>query len=149
MSKELLLMQDVDGLGLEGEVVNVADGYARNYLLPRQKALPLSRVTKQRLERMQAAREARLAEELEHARKLSERMTNLSVTIPMKVGDQGKLFGSVQAADILGALKEQGVALEKRHVSLNEPLRELGVYDIPLKLHPDVKAEIKVWIVEE
>ena len=149
MPKELILTADVPGLGLEGELVKVADGYARNYLLPKQLAAPVSSISKRQLEARAVARDERARTEKEAADHLAERLVDASVTIPVKAGPEGKLFGSVSAADIAKVLSEQGVDLDRQMVGLKEALRELGVYDVPLQLHPEVQSTLKVWIVEE
>jgi large subunit ribosomal protein L9 len=149
MSKEIILMADIDGLGRAGDVVTVADGYARNYLLPKKKAAPVTAATHKQLEKLQAERKEREAEELAGAQKLSARVEQSSVTIAVKAGPEGKLFGSVSLGDILSAVAEQGLTLDKHQVKLDEPLRELGVFNLPVKLHPDVEATLKVWVVEE
>lgn len=149
MAKELILMQDVDGLGAEGEVVKVAEGYARNYLLPRKLAAPMNRVNQRRLERMQEAFEQRRVAKLAEAQQRAASLEKVSCTIPMKVGDQGQLFGAIHAAQIEEALREQGLDINRKMIKLDEPLRELGVFNVPLELHPEVSVNLKVWVVEE
>lgn len=146
---ELLLMADVKGLGNAGDVVTVADGYARNFLLPRKLAAPATPAMKRKLARMQAEIEAKRRAELEGARKLADTLAKVSCTIPVKVGEEEKMFGSVTAARILEALKEQGIDLEKGSLQLDTPIKELGAYDVKVKLHPEVHTTIKVWVVEE
>jgi len=149
MPKELILMSDVPGLGIEGDLVKVADGYARNFLLPRSLAAPVTDMSRRQLESKQAAREARMRSELEQAQHLVGRLEVESVTIPVKAGPEGKLYGSVHAADIAEALVAQGIEIDRYKVALKEPLKELGVFDVVLKLHPELQTTIKVWIVEE
>ena len=149
MAKELILTSDVPGLGIEGDLVKVADGYARNFLLPRKLAAPVTSMSRRQLEAKQAAREARMRTELEQAQHLARRLEAESVTIPVKAGPEGKLYGAVHAAEIAAALAAQGFAVDRYQVLLKEPLRELGVVNVPVKLHPDLSAVVKVWIVEE
>ncbi len=149
MAKEVILLADVDGLGVEGEIVRVADGYARNYLEPRKKAAPVTRATRQLVERKKQERLARDAAEREAAEALAAQLAGASVTIPVKTGENGKLFGAVTVADILAALEKQQIALDKKQLELSASIRELGVFDLPVKLHPDIEATLKVWVVEE
>jgi len=149
MVKEIVLMSDVPGLGLEGDLVKVADGYARNYLLPRKLAVPIKALGRRQLDARQAERENRMRSDREKAERLVETLKDMSVTIPVKAGAEGKLYGSVNAADISEALGGMGIQIDRHKISLKEPLRTLGVFDVALKLHPDFQAQIKVWVVEE
>jgi large subunit ribosomal protein L9 len=149
MAKEVILMQDVDGLGAEGDVVKVADGYARNFLMPKSIAAPVTEATRRRLEKQRKEREARLADQRVEAEKQLSVVEQTSCTIAVKAGEGGQLFGSVNAADIAAALKDQGVNVDKKQVALEQPLRELGVFKVPIHLHPEIHATLKVWVVEE
>jgi len=149
MSKEVILISPVEGLGEEGEVLRVADGYARNFLLPRKLALPVSAATRKLVEKKKVERLAREAAQLDGAAELAKKLAGVSVTIAVKTGDNGKLFGSVTSVDILDQLAKQGYKLDKKQLALASPLREMGVFNVPLKLHPEVEATLKVWVVEE
>lgn len=149
MAIELILMADVDGLGLEGQTVNVTEGYARNYLLPKKLAVPISNAALKRLEKNRLARESRQQNERAAAQTLAQALEQVSCTIAVKVGDNDKLFGSVHANDIADALKAQKIDLDRRRIHLAEPIRELGVYTVKVKLHPEVEASLKVWVVGE
>ena len=149
MAVEVLLMADVEKLGAEGDVVRVSDGYARNYLLPRKLAAPVTDATRRMLVKRQKEREVRRQSEVTEARALAGRIEKNSYTIVVKVGAEDKMFGSVTSADVAEALKQQGFDVDKRKVALDEPLRELGVYDVKVKLLPEVEATLKVWIVQE
>ncbi|HNS81058.1 MAG TPA: 50S ribosomal protein L9 [Kiritimatiellia bacterium] len=149
MVKEVILMTDIEGLGSEGSIVKVADGYARNYLLPLQKAAPVTDATRRRLAKKRAEREEQMKQAAEAATKLANRIRNCSCTIAVKTGPEGKLYGSVGAADVLASLKEQGVELEKGQLEMPDSIRELGAYTIGVKLDAGVTSEFKVWIVEE
>lgn len=149
MARELILMADVEGLGHEGQTVKVSEGYARNYLLPRKLAAVVDAAALKRLEKNRLAREQRLLAERAAAQAVAETIANLSCTIPVKVGENDKLFGSVHAGDIAEALKAQNVEVDRRKIQLAEPIRELGVYTIKIKLHHEVEASLKVWIVGE
>lgn len=147
--QEIFLMTDVDGLGDEGDVVKVAEGYARNYLLPRKLAAQVTPGTRRRLEKIREERVKREAETLSDAQRQAEAIQKISVTIAVKVGDNGQMFGSVTSAEIAEGLKQQGYNLDRRKVLLKSALRETGVFEVPVKLHTQVQAHIKVWVVEE
>ena len=149
MAKELILLKDVDGLGVEGDVVNVSDGYARNCLVPQGKGTPVTNLAKKQLEKKQQVREERVAQERAGAESILAALEKISCTVPVKTGDDGKLFGSVGASDILSVLKKQGVDLDKKHLKLKDSFKKLGVFEVPLKLHPEVSTVLKVWVVEE
>lgn len=142
-------MSDVDGLGLEGHVVKVSAGYARNFLMPRKLAVPVTRAALKRLEKNKVERETRQQRDLEAAQTLAETLGQLSLTLTVKVGENDKLFGSVTASDIAVALKAQGHELDRHRILLPEPLRELGVFSVKVRLHPQVDATLKVWVVGE
>jgi large subunit ribosomal protein L9 len=149
MATEVLLMAVVDGLGKEGDVVTVADGYARNYLLPRELAAPVTEATRRRLVKIQAEREKELAEALSGAKELAKQVSAASCTIAVKVGEGEQLYGSVTESDIVDSLKAQGIELDRHQVVLEDPIKELGTYDVLVSLHPEVEATVKVWVVEE
>jgi len=149
MSMEVLLMADVAGLGSEGDVVKVAEGYARNCLLPQKLGAPVSEGTRRKLAKMREKREAKHQAEVAAARELAKKLAGVSCTIAVKTGADGKLFGSVTAGHITDALKGQGIELDKHGLLLEAPIKELGVFDVKVKLHPEVQASVKVWVVEE
>jgi large subunit ribosomal protein L9 len=149
MSKEILLIADVDGVGIEGDVVRVADGFARNYLLPRKLAAAVNKGTRRLVERKKLDRIARQTADEETARRVAAQLAGISVTLTVKIGEGGKLFGSVTASDVLDSLKQQGIELDKKQLEMTAPIRELGVYSLPVKLHTGVDATLKVWVVEE
>jgi large subunit ribosomal protein L9 len=149
MPIDVLLMTDVSDLGTEGQMVTVANGYARNYLLPKKLAAPVNEATRRRLEKNRKSREADEKATLQAARRRAETMKALSCTIAVKVAEGEKLYGSVTATDIAEALAQQGVEIEKDLLQLEHPIKDLGVFDIKISLHPEVTATIKVWVVEE
>lgn len=149
MARELILMANVDGLGLEGAIVKVADGYARNYLIPGKLAVPLNNAALKRLEKNRQEREAYQKAELDKAQALAATIEKLECTIAVKVGENEKMFGSVTAQDIVAALKAQGFELERQRIRLDQPIRELGVYNIKVALHLNLEASFKVWVVGE
>lgn len=149
MSTEILLLSDVENLGKAGDVVKVADGYARNYLLPKDLAAPVSQHALRRLEKLRKEREELSRIQMAEAKDKAAKLANVSVTIRAKTVDGTRLYGSVAAADIVAALEEGNkITVDKSQVQLNEPLKEVGTFDVTVKLHPEVACTIKVWIVE-
>ena len=149
MATEILLLSDVENLGKAGDVVKVANGYARNYLLPKDLAAPVSQHALRRLEKMRKAREELSRIQMTEAKDKASKLANVSVTIRAKTVDGTRLYGSINAADIVAALQEGNkVAVDKSQVVLPEPLKETGAFDIAIKLHADLTCTIKVWIVE-
>jgi len=149
MATEVLLMDQVEGLGIEGDIVKVADGYARNFLFPKGIATVVTEGKKRQIEKKRTERLAQLQKEKGAAEELAKKIEGMECTIAVKVGENGSLFGSVSVPQILEKLEEQGVALDKTKVDLSKPLHELGVFDVALKLHAEVTGTLKVWIVEE
>jgi large subunit ribosomal protein L9 len=149
MAIEVLLMADIADVGQEGDVVRVAEGYARNYLFPKSLAAPVTAATRRKLAKLRVEREATRKLALDAAREVAKKMAGLSVTLPVKTTEGEKLYGAVHAANIADAIKAQGVAIDKSCVQLAEPIKALGVYDVTIRLHPDVESVVKVWIVEE
>ena len=149
MSVEVLLLSDVPDLGVAGATVKVAEGYARNYLLPRGLAGPVTPATLRRLEKLRKEREELARLQLAEARDKAAKLKGLSVTIRARTTDGQKLYGSVTAAGIVEALQAQSVELDRSQIGLEQPLHEVGQFDVPVKLHPEVALTLKVWIVEE
>jgi large subunit ribosomal protein L9 len=146
---EVILRQAIENLGNPGDVVTVKPGYARNFLLPRglaYEATPgnLKRIAAER-QRLEAAESNRR----ETARELAKRIEEVSLTFAARVGDEGKLFGSITATDIAHQLDAQGVQVEKRQIDLHEPIKTLGVFRVPIRLHADVRPEVKVWVIKQ
>ncbi len=146
---EVILREHVDNLGKRGEIVKVADGYARNYLLPRKLALLATEGNKRQVEREREKFDAREAEDKNTAEALAARMGNVEIEIARKVGENEVLFGSVTAADIAGALAAKGVEIDRRKLQLDEPIKKLGDFEVPLKLHRDVVAKVKLKVIAE
>ena len=146
---EVILRQSIEKLGQPGDIVKVSPGYARNFLLPRGIAYEATPGNKKRLEQERQRLEAAEAERREKAQQISNRLGDVSLTFAARVGDEGKLFGSVTAADIAAQLEAQGHHIEKRQIELHEPIKALGVYRVPIRLHADVKPEIKVWVIKQ
>src|SRR5436305_3108942 len=146
---EVTLREHVDNLGKRGEVVKVADGYARNYLLPRKMALLATEGNKKQIEREREKFEAKESDERKAAEAVAARMGNIEVDIPRKVGENDVLFGSVTTSDIASALEAKGFEVDRRKLQLAEPIKKLGEFDIPLKLQREVTATIKIKVVAE
>jgi large subunit ribosomal protein L9 len=146
---EVILREHVDNLGKRGEVVKVADGYARNYLLPRKLALLATEGNKKQIEREREKFEAKEGEERKVAEAMAGRMGSLEIQIARRVGENDVLFGSVTSADVANALDAKGFEVDRRKLQLSDPIKKLGDYDVPLKLHRDVVATVKVKVVAE
>ena len=146
---KVILKDDVLGLGEMGDVVNATDGYARNYLIPREIAMPASKGNLSHLESLKKKKELKREDERKSALSLSEKLNEFSCTIPMKVGDGEKLFGSVSSKNIAEKLVEAGFDIDKRKIVISEPIKKLGVYAIPIKVYTDVTATIKLWVIDE
>ena len=149
MATEILLLSDVEHLGKAGDVVKVKDGYARNYLLPKDLAAPVSQHALRRLEKLRKEREELTRLQLAEAKAKATKLGKMSVTIREKSVDGTRLYGAVHAADIVKAVEADGkVSLDKSQIILPEPLREIGTFDIEVSLHPEVSCTVKVWVVE-
>ena len=146
---EVILREHVDNLGRRGEVVKVADGYARNYLLPRKLALPATEGNKKQIERERAKLEAKEADEKRTAEAIAARLLSVEVVIARKVGETEALYGSVTAADIVESLTAKGFDIDRRKVHLAEPIKKLGEFEVPVKLQREVVAAVKVKVVAE
>jgi len=146
---EVILRQHVDNLGRRGEIVKVADGYARNYLLPRKLALPATDANKQWISRERKIAEAREGEEREAAEALAERLVALDLQVARKVGDNDTMYGSVTNNDIADLLKQKGFDIDRRKIMLPDAIRTIGETHVPVKLHRDVTAQLKLTVVKE
>jgi len=146
---QIILQEDVEKLGTRGQVVNVAEGYARNYLLPRKLALEASPGNMKRLEKMRTAFAKKEATEKGDAQKLAELLAGVSLSISRKAGENDQLFGSVTTGDISDALAKHGYNIEKRRIVLADPIKIVGEYEIPIKLHREVSANVKLAVTKE
>ena len=146
---ELILRETIEHLGSRGDVVTVANGYARNYLLPRKLALPVTKGNRRQVEREREVAEAREAEERQAAQTLATRVAAVECTIARRVGETDTLYGSVTSVDIAEYLVTQDVKVDRRKIQLDEPIKELGEFVVPIKLHQDVTASLKVRVVKE
>ena len=146
---EVILRQAVENLGNPGDVVSVSNGYARNYLLPRGVAYQATEGNKKRISQEKARLEAAESSQRDSAQELAKKLEEVSITFAARVGEEGKLVGSVTAGDIADQLAAQGFTIEKRQIDLHDPIKALGVYRVPVKLHADVKPEIRVWVIKQ
>jgi large subunit ribosomal protein L9 len=146
---EVILREHVDNLGKRGEIVKVADGYARNYLLPRKLALPATDGNRKHVERERKIMESRESEEKAGAEAIAARLTAIDISIARRVGDTEQLYGSVTASDITDFLKAKGFDVDRRKLILPEPIKAIGEFDVPLKLHREVTVPLKVKVVKE
>ena len=146
---EVILREHVDNLGRRGEIVKVADGYARNYLLPRKLALPATDGNRRHVERERKIVEAREANEKGQAEAVAARLAAIDITIARRVGETDQLYGSVTSADIVDYLKAKGIEVDRRKLILPEPIKTIGDHDVPLKLHREVTVPLKVHVVKE
>jgi len=146
---EVILRQDVDRLGKVGAVVKVKDGFALNFLIPRGLAVSLTTVNLKKLE----AEKQRKASQLEKAKKeaeaIKEKLSALSLTMPVLAQPDDKLYGSIAAQDIASALKEEGFDIDKSLIAIEEPIKALGIYEVPVNLHPEISTKIKIWVVKK
>lgn len=146
---EVILREHVDNLGRRGDVVKVAEGYARNYLLPRKLALPVNDNNKRQIDRERKLAEVRDMEEKGAAEAIAARLTQLEVEIPRRVGENDTLYGSVTSQDVAQALKDKGFDIDKRKIALPDPIKALGETTVPVKIHRDVTAQVKVKVVPQ
>ncbi len=149
MQTEVILREDVKDLGKAGTLVKVKPGYARNYLLPRGLAYPATDGNKRRIEGEQKARVARLAADRGDAAALAARLATIRLTLKAKAGEGDKLFGSITTADLAAALATAGVAVDKRKIALDHPIKTLGTHSVPVRLHAEVPAEFTVIVEPE
>jgi large subunit ribosomal protein L9 len=146
---QVILRDRLENLGNAGDVVEVKPGYARNYLIPKGLAYEATKANIRRLEAERAAQGRRDAETLTEARQRAASIEGVSLTFTARAGQEGKLFGSITSADIADKLAEQGVTIDRRQIELDEPIKSLGVHSVPIRLHPQVQPEVKVWVIAE
>src|SRR6187549_2608294 len=146
---EVILREHIDNLGRRGDVVKVAAGYARNYLLPRKLALAVTDANKRQIERERKIAEVKEAEDKQQAEALAARLGQTDIQIARRVGENNTLYGSVTTADIAQALEAKGFQIDKRKITLADPLKAIGEVTVPLKIHRDVTAQVKVKVVPD
>lgn len=146
---KVILLENIDRLGKMGDVVTVKEGYGRNFLLPKNKAKPATPGNMKMLEQLKKKQAEEEAKKTQSARAIADKISNLSLTISAQAGEEEKLFGSVSNDMISEALAEEGVNIDKKDILLDEPIKKLGVYQVVVKVHPEVKANLKVWVVKK
>lgn len=146
---KVILKETIDSLGIIGSEVSVADGYARNYLLPQNKAVPATPQNRRMLELDRTKFELQIAKERKVAEEMAQRLEGVTVTIAAKVSEEDRLYGSISVRDIIDALAKQDIVLEKRMILLKEPIKTVGSYEVPIRVYKEVEPEIRVEIVPE
>lgn len=146
---QVILRERIEQLGEAGEIVDVKPGYGRNYLIPKGLAYEATTANKRRLEAERARTAAKEAETMGEAQKRAAAIEGISLTFHARAGQEGKLFGSITAGDIADKLAEQGIQIDRRMIELDEPIKALGVTSVPVRLHTDVRPELKVWVIAE
>ena len=146
---EIILREHVDNLGRRGDVVKVAPGYARNFLLPRKLALPVNEGNRRLIERERKLAEVRETEEKQQAEALASRLSQIELTVARRVGETEQLYGSVTSADLAEALAAKGLDIDRRRIQLDDPLKALGEFTVQVKLHREVAAQLKVHVVKQ
>jgi large subunit ribosomal protein L9 len=146
---KIVLRTDVENVGRRGEVVKVANGFARNYLLPKNLALEATEGNLKKIVQERRVQEVHEAKEKQDAEALASRIAQLSCTAVRKVGENEVLYGSVTSADVAELLEKEGFSVDKRKILLEEPIKSLGIYEVPIKIHSQVTAHLKVWVVKE
>ena len=144
-----ILIEDVDKLGKMGDIVDIKQGYARNFLFPRNLAIEVTDRNLKVLEDKKRKRERQLKKEKIHMEELAGRISSVSCTIPMAAGEEDKLFGSVTTEHIAKAFSSEGINVDKKQIHIPEPIKKLGVYPVEIKLHPEVTTQTKVWVVKK
>ena len=146
---QVILLEDVTSLGKTGDLVKVSDGYGRNYLIPQKKAILATEKNLKALEHQKRLVQHRVSKARKDVQKLAQEIESLSCTFAKPVGESGKLFGSVTTMEIEAYLKENGIDLDRKKIHLEEPIKSVGMYSVPIKLHPELIAHLKVWVVQE
>lgn len=146
---EIILLKDVERLGKSGEIVTVKDGYSRNFLIPRKLAMPVTPGNLKVIESKQRAKEAKEGAKRKSAEAMSSKLQGTSYTISVKAGPDDKLYGAVTASDIAKALEAEEITVDKKTIEIQAPIKELGVYNVLVRLGPEITQKIKVWIVKE
>jgi len=146
---DVILRETIPNVGRAGEIVSVKPGYARNFLIPHGKAYAATKANRRRVEAEAVKRAQREEAEKSDAEALAARLNELSVEFTVKAGEGDKLFGSITSSDIAEDLAKRGYQIDKRVIELHEPIKMIGIYKVPIRLHPDVRPEVRVWVVKE
>ena len=146
---EVLLKKEVKNLGKEGQIVKVKDGFFRNYLFPKDLAVPANPKNLKLFEQRRQVEAKKLEKAKKLASEVADKLKKISCTIVKHAGEEDKLFGSVTSADIAESLENEGFKIDKKDVLIEEPLKKLGIYEVPVKVHPEITVEVKIWVVKE
>jgi large subunit ribosomal protein L9 len=146
---QIILLEDVSSLGKAGDLVKVSDGYGRNYLIPQKKAILATEKGLKMLEHQKRQVQYRMGKMKKDMEKMAQHIEGLSCTFTKSVGESGKLFGSVTSMEIEDYLKGNGVEVDRKKILLDEPIKSIGMFTVPIKLHPEIIAQLKVWVVQE
>ena len=146
---QVILLENVPSLGKAGDQVKVSDGYGRNYLIPKKKAVLATEKSLKVIEHQKRQVQQRMEKAKKDAEKMAQQIAKFSCTFTKTIGESGKLFGSITSMDIESYLKENGMQIDRKKISLEEPIKNLGMFTVPIKLHPEVTAHLKVWVVQE
>jgi large subunit ribosomal protein L9 len=146
---QVILLENIPSLGKAGDQVKVSDGYGRNYLIPKKKAILATDKSLKVIEHQKRQVQQSMEKTKKDAEKMAQQIATLSCTFAKTIGESGKLFGSVTSMDIENYLKENGMEVDRKKISLEEPIKNIGMFTVPIKLHPEVTALLKVWVVQE
>ncbi|OQX95972.1 50S ribosomal protein L9 [candidate division KSB1 bacterium 4572_119] len=146
---KIILCKDYESLGKAGDVVTVKDGFARNLLIPKGIALKADKTNIQRLENEKKHQELKISKDKKEAELLAEELNKISCTATVTVGEEDKIFGSITTQNIADLLKEKGFEIDRKKIVLQDPIKALGIYEVPIKIHPEVESKIKLWVVKE
>ncbi len=144
----IILLRDFETLGESGKQMEVKDGFARNYLIPKGIALKANKINLKKFEDIAKQKKNKKARALKHSEEIATKLKSLSLTIPVKVGEDDKIFGSVTSQMIAEQLQEKGYEIDKRQIQLEEPIKALGIYDIPVRLHSEISTSVKLWVIK-
>ncbi len=146
---QVILLEDIPSLGKTGDQVKVSAGYGRNYLIPQKKAMLATEKSLKAIEHQKRQVQQQIGKAKKNVERIAQEIESLSCTFAKPVGESGKLFGSVTSMEIEAYLKENGIKVDRKKIHLEEPIKNLGMYTVPIKLHPEVTAQLKVWVVQE
>jgi large subunit ribosomal protein L9 len=146
---QVILLENIPSLGKAGDQVKVSDGYGRNYLIPKKKAMLATDKSLKVIEHQKRQVQQSMEKAKKDAEKMAQKIATFSCTFAKTIGESGKLFGSVTSMDIENYLKENGMEVDRKKISLEEPIKNVGMFTVPIKLHPEVTAHLKVWVVQE
>lgn len=146
---KLILLQDVEGLGRCGDTIEVKNGYARNYLIPKDLVTEVTSTNLKIIEKVKQRQQIKLEKAKQQAAQIAKKISSTSCTITMPAGEDDKLFGAVTAQDIADALKQESIIIDKKDIVINQPIHRLGIYTVVVKLHPEVTQELKVWVIKK